>query len=74
MKKNIKACLKLPLVGCVLFTFKHVYHLQKHKIIKRTKCILLLKGKQCWIFMKNDTYNLRSLVNLGLYIQHCGND
>jgi hypothetical protein len=33
-KKNIKACPKLPLVGCVLFAFKHANHLQKHKIIK----------------------------------------
>ncbi len=34
MSKNIKACLKLLVIRCVLFTFKHVYHLQKHKTIK----------------------------------------
>jgi hypothetical protein len=33
MKKK-KTCRKLPLARCVLFTFKHAYHLQKHKIIK----------------------------------------
>ncbi len=32
--KKKKTYRKLPLARCVLFTFKHVYHLQKHKIIK----------------------------------------